>query len=297
MILRRSNCGLQNDIRDAMEKKLSLNRRCSFAATLVFLGMSIQCSDNVYAATNDKLDVNLNVIYLGTRTQKDANALSEGVIQFPFPLTKHSRDTGQGLFGGITYIDNKVIVSNETELMSQFGIGRVYYSYSVPGETPYTFVPFVTLYRDFWYSYKDIANANAKIRGTTLMLPGVMYAYRLDERFALHFDMELYSYSDVTNNRARMGFSYSPTWPWIISVSHERLVWNVSQEGVAVDGNTRALNVKIIFRDPPQGNFALTLGYGNENRHAFGPALLNPGVNNSGGMYFGVEASAGVLAW
>lgn len=276
---------------------MSTRKLFSIVVSLVFLGVAIQYADKAYGATNDKLDVNLNVVYVGTKTQKDSNAQSEAVIQFPFPLTQHARDTGQGLFGGITYFDTKTLVTDATQLVYEMGLGRIYYSYSVPGDTPYTFVPFVTLYREFSYNYTDTAGGSSRVHGKSFLLPGVMYAYRFNEKVALHFDAELYNYSESTNNRERVGFSYSPSWPWIISASHERLAWDIDGNNVAVDGNSRESNIKIIFRDPPQGNFALTLGYGNANRNAFGASLQNPGLTFSRGTYFGIEASAGVLAW
>jgi hypothetical protein len=276
---------------------LSTNNLFSIFVTLAILSVAIQYTDNAYGATNDKLDVNLNVVYIGTRTQKGSNTQSEAIIQFPFPLSQHARDTGQGLFGGITYFDTKTLVTDPTQLVYEMGLGRIYYSYSVPGDTPYTFVPFVTLYREFSYSYADTSGGTSKVHGRTFLLPGVMYAYRFNEKVALHFDMEIYSYSERNNNRERMGFSYSPSWPWIISASHERLGWDIDGQNVVADGNSRESNIKIIFRDPPQGNFAFTLGYGNASRNAFGSSLLNPGSTNNKGTYFGIEASAGVLAW
>jgi hypothetical protein len=291
-----------------------LNTKHSFSivVTLAFLGTGIQYENYAYGASNDKLDVNLNVIYIGTKSQKDSNSLSEVIAQFPFPLTQHSRDTGQGLFGGVTYFDFKTLVNStrvssiplsptiaiqNTQLVTEMGLGRIYYSYSVPGQTPYTFVPFVTFYREFSYSYIDSGHSTSRIHGKSFLLPGVMYAYRFNERVALHFDVELYSYSERTNNRSRLGFTYSPSWPWIISASHERLSWDIDSNNVFVDGKSRENNLKIIYRDPPMGNFALTLGYGNQYRNANGPGLWESTITNSKGTYFGVEASAGVLAW
>lgn len=268
----------------------------SIAVALLFFAVAVQYTGNAQAATNDKLDVNLNVIYVGTRSQKDSNALSETIIQFPFPLSEAARNTGQGPFGGATYFDTKTLLSDNTQLVSEMGLGRIYYSTSVPGDTAYTFVPYVTFYRQFLYSFKDIAGKNTEITGNSILLPGFMYAYRFNEKIAVHFDAEFYNYSEMNSNRSRFGFTYSPAWPWIVSVSHERLRWDIDGRDAFVDGVSRENNIKLIFRDPPQGNFALTIGYGKENRNAIGSALL-PGTTNSKGMYFGVEASGGVLAW
>ena len=123
MILRPSNCVLrsdQNDIkRKPKEKLLSTNHSFSIVVAVAFFGMAIQYADKAYAATNDKLDVNLNVIYLGTKSQKDSNGLSEVVIQFPFPLSESAKNTGQGLFGGITYFDTKSLVNDNAQLVSE----------------------------------------------------------------------------------------------------------------------------------------------------------------------------------
>lgn len=277
-------------------KLLRTNHLFSIVVTLALLGLAIQYADDAYAATNDKLDVNLSVIYISSRSQRNSNTLGETVIQFPYPLSESARDTGEGPFGGITYFDNKTLVSNNTQFVSEMGLGRVYYSSSVPGDTPYTFVPFVTFFRGFTYNFQNLAGVNSEISGKSILLPGVLYAYRFNEKIAVHLDTEIYSYRERTNNRARVGFAYSPVWPWIISVSHERLSWDIDGRDVFVDGNSRENNIKIIFRDPPQGNFALTFGYGNAVRHAVGSSAL-PSTINSRGTYLGVEASGGVLAW
>jgi hypothetical protein len=307
MILRRSNCGrrqYQNDVRNTKGKLLSANHQFRVVAAMAFIGIAIQCADNAYGATNDKLDVNLNVLYVGTKSQKDSNTLSEIIIQFPFPLTEGARETGQGFFGGITYYDNKTLVdantqrlSDNPQLVTEKGFGRIYYSTSIPGDTAYTFVPYVTFFRQFLYGYVNKAGTYAEISGSSIMLPGFMYAYRFNEQYAFHFDGELYSYAHKSNNRSRIGFTYSPAWPWIISLSRERLGWDIDASDISVEGNSREYNLKLIFRDPPQGNFAFTIGYGNVSRNAEGSALLAPSATNRSGTYFGVEASGGVLAW
>ncbi len=292
---------------------LRANRSSRVAVTLAFLAGAVQYPDNALGATNDMLDVNLNMIYLGTRSQKGSDAVSEGVIQYPFPLTEHSKSTGQGLFGGITYFDIKTlenmsastttmvgglpVVNASTQQVTEMGLGRIYYSYSVPGDTPYTFVPFITLMRQFSYSYLNASNIDTEVKGRSYLLPGVMYAYRFNEKVAFHFDSELYSYSEINHNRSRIGFSYLVKWPWIVSVSHERIAWDIDGSNVVVDGSTNQDSIKVIFRDPPKGNFALTIGQGHLTHNAVGSALLQPTSNSLSGLYFGVEASGGVLAW
>jgi hypothetical protein len=307
MTLLRNNCGrrlVQHEYRKAKEALLSSNNNFKAVAAILFVGIAFHYAENVYAATNDKLDVNLNVLYVGTKSQKDSNGLGEIIVQFPFPLSENARNTGEGPFGGLSYFDYKTLVnvstqppSDNTQLVSEMGLGRIYYSTSVPGDTPYTFVPFVTFFRQFVYKYVDTSGNDSQISGNTYMLPGFKYAYRFNEKFAAHIDAELYSYTEKSSNRLRMGFTYSPAWPWIFSASHERLAWDIDTDNLQVDGNSRENNVKIIFRDPPQGNFALTIGYGNQVRNASGSALLAPSSTSSSGTYFGIEASGGVLAW
>jgi hypothetical protein len=318
MILHRKNCGLANDIQELAGEILRNKSIFSIVLTLAVLGVTIQYNCDAYGATNDKLDVNMNIIYLGTRSQKGANSLSEGVFQYPLPLTGHARQTGQGPFGGITYFDIKTlddvtttttttiptptphtVVTNTTQRVTEIGLGRIYYSYSVPGETPYTFVPFVTFMRQFSYSFLNPNNVYDEVKGRSFLLPGVMYAYRFNEKVALHFDSELYSYRELNHNRSRFGFSYSPQWPWIFSISHERHEWDIDKPDIFVDGISRESNIKVIFRDPPQGNFAFTIGHGHLNRNAVGSGLspTQQGSSSTSGTYFGVEASGGVLAW
>jgi hypothetical protein len=271
---------------------------------MLFVGIAYQYADSAYGATNDKLDVNLNVLYVGTKSQKGSNPLSEIIVQFPFPLTQKARETGQGPFGGVSYFDNKTLVSIKTPLstdnpqyVSELGVGRIYYSTSIPGDTPYTFVPFVTFFRQFLYGYRDYAGNYSEISGNTYLLPGFLYAYRFNEKLAVHFDGEMYSYAEKGSNRSRIGFTYSPAWPWIFSLSHEHIKWDIDKNDIDVDGRSREYNAKIIFRDPPQGNFALTIGYGDQVRNAAGSALQGPSRSVSKGTYFGIEASGGVLAW
>jgi hypothetical protein len=278
---------------------LSTNHPISISALLVFLSAMALFSINAYGDTNDSLDVNLNSIYLKNRTQKDFGLLSEIILQLPYPISETAKKTGKGPFGGITYFDDKTLATTNTQLATVFGVGRIYYSISVPGETPYTFVPYLTFYRALYIDYKDPVGPTTEGKINSWFAPGFMYAYRFDKKFALHLDMELYSYSKIRNNRSRIGFSYLPKWPIIISVSHERLSWDLNENIKGNDffmrGNSREYSAKIIVRDPPNGNFSLILGYG-AVRNAAVPGFLQQNIDSKG-RYIGVEASAGVLAW
>ena len=285
------------------ERQQNRHRPAVTLLVWLFIVLAAWTDESAYAATNDKLDINLNVIYVSTRSQKGSNALGETIIQFPFPLTDRAQQTGQGLFGGITYFDTKTLVSDATQLVNQVGFGRIYYSTTVPGETPHTFVPFVTFYRQFVYDYQVPGTTNNIITqeatGNEFMLPGAFYAYRFTEKYAFHWDTELYSYREMSNVRTRLGFTYTPVWPWIISSSFEHLSWDIDATNANINGSSNLINFKIIFRDPPQGNFALTVGYGRQYRFATGANI--PVADQfeyiRRGLYVGVEASGGVLAW
>jgi len=257
------------------------------------------CSVNAYGDTNESLDINLNSIYLKNRTQRDFGVLSEIILQLPYPISDTAKKTGKGPFGGITYFDNKIIATTNTELATVVGLGRIYYSTTVPGETPTTFVPFLNGYRALFIDYQDPAGPTVEGKINSWLTPGFMYAQRLDKRKTLHLDMEVYSYSRSRNNRIRMGISYLPKWPMILSASYERLSWDLSENIRGNDffmkGNSGEYALKVIVRDPPNGNFSLILGYGTF-RNAAVPAFLQS-ASDAKGKFVGIEASAGVLAW
>lgn len=278
---------------------MSTNHPFSITVILVFFGTAILHAMNAYGDTNDSLDVNLNSIYLKNVTQKGLGLLSETVLQLPYPISETAKKTGQGPFGGITYYDNKMLTTTDTHLATVMGLGRIYYSTSVPGDTPTTFVPFLTFYRALFIDYKPAVALTYEGKINTWLAPGVMYAYRLDKKLAFHLDMELYSYTRKLNNRARVGFSYTPKWPMILSASYERVSWdlneNINGNNFFMQGNHRELTGKVIIRDPPNGNFSLILGYG-ALRNAAVPAFSEQQISRRG-TFFGVEATAGVLAW
>lgn len=248
----------------------------------------------------ETLDVSLNSIYLQERSQKGSNLLSEIILQYPYPISDTAKKTGQGPFGGITYFDDKALVSNPLQLASVYGVGRLYYSTTVPGETPRTFIPYFTFYRWMTVGYNNPTGYTVEGKMNSWLTPGFMYAYRRDNRVIFHLDMELYSYAKVLNNRARIGFSYLPKWPIIISTSYERVSWDLNEDiggsgNFFARGDSSELSAKLIIRNPPQGNFSLTLGYGTLHNAAV-PEFSVPGVEKAG-LYVGLEASAGVLAW
>jgi hypothetical protein len=283
---------------------LSTNHPFSITVILVFLSAMALYAINAYGDTNDALDVNLNSIYLKNRTQVDFGMLSEIILQLPYPISETARKTGKGPFGGITYFDDKTLTSTKTNLAYVLGLGRIYYSTSVPGDTPQTFVPYLTFYRALYIDYKPTVGTTvaptAEGKLNSWFVPGFMYAYRFDKRIALHLDMEIYSYSKMLNNRSRMGFSYTPRWPMIISAGYERVSWdlneNINGNDYSMRGDSGELTAKVIVRDPPNGNFSLIIGYGNLHNAAV-PSFFNQSAINSKGRFIGVEASAGVLAW
>lgn len=279
---------------------MSSHHLSGIAVILVLLCTSTLYAINAYGETNDNLDVNLNSIYIKNRTQKDLGTLSETILQLPYPISDTAKKNGQGFFGGITYFDDKILETTDTQHASVLGLGRIYYSYLAPGDTPYTFIPYLTLYRALYIDYKDPSGPTVEGKINTWFAPGFMYAYRYDKHLAFHFDMELYSYAKYRNYRSRIGFSYLPRWPVIFSVSHERLSWDLNQDihgnDFLIRGSSREYSAKLIVRDPPNGNFAFIIGYGALRNSAVQPVFQQDRTNSSG-TFIGVEASAGVLAW
>jgi hypothetical protein len=283
-----------------MEALSSTRHRSGIRAPWVSLGTAALFAINAYGAPNESLDVNLNSIYLKNRSQKNFGVLSELILQLPYPISDTAKKTGKGPFGGITYFDDKILATTYTQEATVMGLGRIYYSTTVPGDTPTTFVPFINWFRRLSTKYTDPAATSTYSHNlNTWLTPGFMYSYRRDPKTAYHLDMELYSYTNMRNNRMRMGVSYLPKWPMILSASFERVSWDMSQEVTGKDlfmkGYSNELSVKAIVRNPPNGNFSLIIGYGTMHNEAVTAFLLQN--IDTRGTYIGVEASAGVLAW
>jgi len=278
---------------------LNIHHPFATRATQAFLAAVVLHAANAYGANNESLDVNLNSIYLKVRTQADYNSLSELILQLPYPISETAKKTGKGPFGGITYFDDKMLAATDTQDANVLGVGRIYYSTTVPGDTPTTFVPYINWLRRLTIKYTDPAGPTYSHNTYTWATPGFMYSYRRDQKTSYHLDMELYSYSKTRNNRMRMGVSYLPKWPMILSASYERVSWdldeNVGANDVYMRGNSGEFSVKAIVRNPPNGNFSLILGYGTMYNGA-GPSSLVQS-SDAKGTYIGLEASAGVLAW
>jgi hypothetical protein len=273
---------------------------------LLLLGISILHSskasavDSMEDLANEILDVNLNSLYLGSRSQPDFDTLTEVILQLPYPISETAKKTGQGPFGGITYFDYKTLSTTDTQLATVLGLGRIYYSTTVPGDTPTTFIPYLTWYRALFIDYKDPAGPTVERKINSWLSPGFMYTYRFNKKLAFHFDSELYSYTRTRNNRGRIGFSYLPKWPIIFTVSVERVSWDLDEDiggnNFLMRGDNRDIRAKVIIRNPPNGNFSFFVGYGSLRSAAAQP-IFQQGAINSVGRFIGVEASAGVLAW
>lgn len=281
-----------------MEAFLSTRYTFSTSAILVFLATAALYAINAYGA-NESLDVNLNSIYLKNRSQNSFGILSEIILQLPYPISDTAKKTGKGPFGGITYFDDKMLATTNRQDATVLGLGRIYYSTTVPGDTPTTFVPYINWFRRLTIKYTDPFGPTYSHNLNSWLTPGFMYSYRRDKKTAYHLDMELYSYSRTLNNRIRMGVSYLPKWPMILSASYERVSWDLSENIGANDlfmkGNSGEFSVKAIVRNPPNGNFSLILGYGTMHNAAVTAFLLQN--IDARGLYMGIEASAGVLAW
>ena len=279
---------------------MSTVHRLGITVMLALPCASTLYSANAYGDVNDALDVNLNSIYLRSTSQRDYGVLSEVILQLPYPISEAAKKTGRGPFGGVTYYDNKTLASTDKQLASVLGLGRIYYSTTVPGETPTTFIPYLTWFRALYIDYKPSTGSTVEGKRNSWFSPGMMYTYRFDRKLAFHLDSELYSYTKTRNNRNRIGFSYLPKWPMIFAGSFERVSWDLNEDingnNFAMRGDLREVTFKTIVRNPPNGNFSLILGY-SSLRGAPTLPIFNQGGINSVGRFIGVEASAGVLAW
>ncbi len=269
------------------------------------MGIAVLHANSVHSAEKEDLDVNLNPIYISTKSHRDNNVQSEVVVQIPIPLSKESEETGLGSIGAIVYFDNKDFVrkkanafnvTTQNESATVRGLGRLYYVYSAY-ETTHTLIPYLTLFREHLFAYKDTSGKQVDGKSRAWLLPGFEYAYRMDDKVVLHFDAELYSYSKLGNNTSRVGASYALAEKWLVSASYERLVWDMKDgynKSVAVNGSSDNIYLKLINSNPLRNNFSFILGYA-ADRNTTG---LQPiGIKRSNGLFWGLELSLGTLAW
>lgn len=276
---------------------MNKNKFPNFFVKLIFIGIAALHAGGAYSIEREDLDVNLNPIYLSARPHRNADVQSEIIFQVPIPLTKKAEQTGLGPIGSIAYFDNKSLIHIETESATVRGLGRFYYVYSAY-QTTHTFVPYVTLYRDFVIRYTNF-NKNSESKSKGLLPPGFLYAYRVNDKVVLHFDAELYSYNRPGNNASRIGASYALTQQWMVSASFERLGWDMkddANDNVFMHGRSNNLYLKLISSKPLRDNFAFILGYAADRNEA-GPGLQQKSMNHSNGLFIGVEGSLGTLVW
>ena len=248
-------------------------------------------------ADNFNQDVNLTPLYIGSKTQKDSDLRGEIILQLPFPLSESFSKNGSGLFGGLLYLDANTFVNIEKDSASTMGIGRIYYSYNVSENPSHTFIPFLTLYREL---HIELNNSGDTTEQKGWLLPGFMYAYRVNESTVLHFDSEIYSYNETNNYRVKAGISYDFDQQWVVSIVHESLSWDivnsVGSSDVFMRGNSKENYFKLIYRNPAKWNISIIAGYG-VLRNTAAPLLAEQSMIDNMGPIFGVEVSAGNLAW
>lgn len=276
-----------------------------FLAINIFIGMAVLAMGVAYSAEaedaaveKEELDVNLNSIFISVRPHAKANVHGDIILQYPFALTKGAEETGLGPIAAILYVDRKFLISNVTQRSTVSGYGRMYYVYSAY-ETQHTLVPYVTLYRESSLVYYDVVNKSYESKTKAWLPPGLMYAYRKDDKTVLHFDAELFSYSQPANNILRAGGSYRVAEKWIASASYERLAWDFTDSAnanISAKGSSNSISVKFINSNPFRNNFAFILGYA-VDRNTPGSALRQTAVNRGNGLFGGLEVTLGTLAW
>lgn len=276
---------------------MSTNNLSSFLAKLAFFCMSILFASNAYSIEKEDLDVNLNAIYLSAKPHKHANIPDEVVVQIPVILSARTENTGLGSIGS-AYYDAKSLIHIKSESAAIRGVGRYYYVASAYEKTR-TFVPYVTLYRDFTIK-SIVANKYFESGSKSWLSPGFMYAYRKDENVVLHFDAELYSITKPKNNIFRAGVSYLLSSQWIVSGSFERLAWNMEDDidinNVFMKGHSDSVYLKIMTGKALQDNLSIILGV-SADRNVAGPKLQQLSTINNNGVFLGFELSLGSLVW
>jgi hypothetical protein len=249
------------------------------------------------------MDVSAPWIHFGTKSQKGSNRRGEFILQFPFPLTESSRETGYGLLGGITLDDRTFFNVKGSGLSSTLGLGRIYYSFE-PASTSHTFVPFLTFFRALLNDFSESGGMTKSAGQEAWLLPGFMYAYRMSDETALHLDAEKYAFSRSSNYRARVGVGYELGEQWVMSLSHERLSWDINPENAGIDviftrGNSQDTYLKVGYRSLSTLNkwgISLIAGYGSLNNLA-APALSQLSTFSSKGPIVGIEVSGGNVVW
>lgn len=279
------------------EREFGLINQPVIVFLIAFTSIATLGSQSTYGAENDNLEVNMNLIYMSSKKPKDMNVLSETVIQYPLPLSSNAELTGKGFFGGITFYENFIFYNSSNQNVTQDELGRIYYFANETGEGSNSIVPFVTIYRGLTYSYNNISGNKAEVQEGAFFLPGILASYKLDEKSALHSDIELYNLNKIGHARTRTGYAYQLTETFIISLSHETNKWGGSSTNALVDGSSVENNLKLILRNTLPINFAFTAGWGRQFYNSHGPGVLYPNNVNSDGLYVGFEGSAGFVTW
>jgi hypothetical protein len=277
---------------------LSTNKPSRIFAIWFFFAIALPYTGSAYSVEKNNLDVNLNPIYISVRPHRAANVQSEIVFQVPLPLTAKAEATGLGPIGSIAYFDHKSLIHIESEAATVRGVGRLYYVSSAYG-TKHTVVPYITLYRDFVIDYKNSIGKSFQSKSKTWMPPGILYAYRMNDKMAMHFEAELYNYTRPANNTSRIGLSYALSQQWVVSGSYERLAWDMKDDtnsNIFMNGSSNNIYLKLMSSKPLKDNFAFILGYA-VNKNTAGPALQQKSMSHTRGVFLGVEASLGTLVW
>jgi hypothetical protein len=278
---------------------MNINNLFTALLLLGLFGIAVPYAKNAHCAEMDSLDVNLNPIYISVKPHQSLNVQSEIIFQIPMPMNAKAENTGLGPIAAIAYFDNKELIHIQNESATVRGAGRFYYFQSAYG-TEHTLVPYFTFYRDLVIDYSNAVGKKFSSKNKSWLPPGVLYAYRVSERLALHFEAELYSYSSPSNNISRIGASYALSKQWVASASYERLAWDIkdsaNSQNVFMQGSSNNIYLKLMSSKPLKDNFAFILGYA-ADRNSAGPGMQQKSNKNTNGLFLGVEASLGTLVW
>ena len=263
---------------------------------LILLAFAVGLSPCSSIAADSISNVNITPAYFSIKTQKDSDLRAEVILQLPFPLlATKSKDTM--LFGGILYLDAKTFLNINKNVASTLGLGKVYYLHS---SSKHTIVPSVTIIRELSLEVKSGSSTGTQIEEREWLLPSLLYTYTLNNNTSLHFDADLYSYSDTTNYRSKLGVMHAFNNHFKVGVIYEEISWDMRQINSGYEnfirGSSSESSIKLIYSTQSKWNLSISLGYGNLENITDAVSIDQRAID-SDGAFIGIELSGAGLVW
>ncbi|MDH5232612.1 MAG: hypothetical protein OEY38_21335 [Gammaproteobacteria bacterium] len=234
-----------------MMKQLS-NILKIFALTILFVS---------FAQANNHPPVNLYGFKFSTQYKHGDLSAADLVINIPFPLTVSAHRTGNGLFGGILYLDGKSAYTDTKIDVASIGFARIYYLSPVDSQFA-NVLPYATLARYHFIDLHTDSAQNFESRRHYL-LPGTRASLtRNKHRF--YFDTELTHWNKPLNN-----FLFNSGWT--VALSQQLLMGlnlNVRHWNLKNKNNNEIQSVGSAYQAAIKTSY-LPLRNGNQNTSFF----------------------------